>query len=88
MTGENMGIWAESAKTLKFNNSMLRGKTLFKTLSENSRYNILQSEIVPEKMNFGLDLVQKRKNRRTLIFFLLIYPITVTAFVIWILSTI
>ncbi len=83
-----MGIWAESAKTLKFNNSMLRGKTLFKTLSENSRYNILQSEIVPEKMNFGLDLVQKRKNRRTLIFFLLIYPITVTAFVIWILSTI
>lgn len=83
-----MGIWAESAKTLKFNNSMLRGKTLFKTLSENSRYNILQSEIDPEKMNFGLDLVQNRKNRRTLIFFLLIYPITISAFVIWILSII
>ena len=44
-----MGIWAESAKTLIFNNSMLRGKTLFKTLSENSRYNILQSEIDPEE---------------------------------------
>lgn len=83
-----MGIWAESAKTLMFNNSMLRGKTLFKTLSENSRYNILQSEIDPEKMNFGLELVQKRKNRRNLIFFLLIYPITISAFVIWILTII
>ncbi|HAH52736.1 MAG TPA: hypothetical protein DCL80_16330 [Balneola sp.] len=83
-----MGIWAESAKTLIFNNSMLRGKTLFKTLSENSRYNILQSEIDPEKMNFGLELVQKRKNRRNLIFFLLIYPITISAFVIWILTNI
>ncbi|HCI72213.1 MAG TPA: hypothetical protein DF712_24010 [Balneola sp.] len=83
-----MGIWAESAKTLMFNNSMLRGKTLFKTLSENSRYNILQSEIDPEKMNFGLELVQKRKNRRNLIFFLLIYPITISAFVIWILTNI
>lgn len=83
-----MGIWAESAKTLKFNNSMLRGKTLFKTLSENSTYSILQSEIDPEKMNFGLDLVQKRKKRRYLIFFLLIYPIIVSAFVIWILSII
>lgn len=83
-----MGIWAESAKTLKFNNSMLRGRTLFKTLSENYRYNILQSEIDPEKMNFGLDLVQKRKNRRNLIFFLLIYPITISAFVIWILTII
>lgn len=83
-----MGIWAESAKTLKFNNSMLRGRTLFKTLSENTRYNILQSEIDPEKMNFGLDLVQKRKDRRNLIFFLLIYPITISAFVIWILTII
>ena len=83
-----MGIWAESAKTLMFNNSMLRGKTLFKTLSENSRYNILQSEIDPEKMNFGLELVQKRKNRRNLIFFLLIYPITISAIVIWILTNI
>jgi cytoskeletal protein RodZ len=83
-----MGIWAESAKTLKFNNSMLRGRTLFKTLSENTRYNILQSEIDPEKMNFGLDLVQKRKDRRNLIFFLLIYPITISAFVIWIFTII
>ncbi|MBO6710747.1 MAG: hypothetical protein JJ892_04070 [Balneola sp.] len=83
-----MGIWAESAKTLMFNNSMLRGRTLFKTLSENTRYNILQSEINPEKMNFGLDLVQKRKNTRNLIFFLLIYPITISAFVIWILTSI
>ena len=83
-----MGIWAESVKTLKFNNSMLRGRTLFKTLSENTRYNILQSEIDPEKMNFGLDLVQKRKDRRNLIFFLLIYPITISAFVIWIFTII
>ncbi|MEP2446158.1 MAG: hypothetical protein ABJI69_02930 [Balneola sp.] len=83
-----MGIWAESAKTFKFNNSMLRGRTLFKTLSENTRYNILQSEIDPEKMNFGLDFVQKRKDRRNLIFFLLIYPITISAFVIWILTII
>lgn len=83
-----MGIWAESAKTLMFNNSMLRGRTLFKTLSENTRYNILQSKIDPKKMNFGLDFVQKRKNTRNLIFFLLIYPIAITAFVIWILSII
>jgi cytoskeletal protein RodZ len=67
---------------------MLRGRTLFKTLSENTRYNILQSEIDPEKMNFGLDLVQKRKDRRNLIFFLLIYPITISAFVIWIFTII
>lgn len=67
-----MGIWAESAKTLMFNNSMLRGKTLFKTLNENSGYTLTKSEIVPEKMNFGLDFVQKRKNRRNLIFFLII----------------
>ena len=82
-----MGIWAESAKTLMFNNSMLRGKTLFKTLNENSGYTLTKSEIVPEKMNFGLDFVQKRKNRRNLIFFLIIYPITLSAFVVWILST-
>lgn len=47
-----MGIWAESAKTLKYNNSMLRGKNLFKTLSENSRYTSFQSDVDPEKMNF------------------------------------
>jgi len=81
-----MGIWAESAKTLKYNNSMLRGKTLFKTLNENSRYTSIQSKIDPGKMKFGLNLVQKRKNRRTLIFFLLIYPFIILGFVAWILT--
>lgn len=83
-----MGIWAESAKTLKYNNSMLRGKTLFKTLSENSRYTSIQSTVDPGKMKFGLNLVQKRKNRRTLIFFLLIYPFIISGFVAWILTLI
>ncbi len=83
-----MGIWAESAKTLKYNNSMLRGKNLFKTLSENSRYTSLQSDVDPEKMNFGLNLVQKRKNRRTLVFFLLLYPIVLAFFFGWIIYTI
>ena len=83
-----MGIWAESAKTLKYNNSMLRGKNLFKTLSENSRYTSFQSDVDPEKMNFRLNLVQKSKNRRTLVFFLLLYPIVLAFFFGWIIYTI
>jgi cytoskeletal protein RodZ len=83
-----MGIWAESAKTLKYNNSMLRGKTLFKTLNENSRYNSLRSKIDPKKMDFGLDLVQKRKNRRALIFFILIYPLLLLFLSLWIVDLI
>ena len=82
-----MGIWAESAKTLKFNNSMLRGKTLFKTISKNSRCKIQSTYIKPEKMNFGMDLVDRRKNRRTLVFFLIIYPLAIISFLIWVYST-
>lgn len=83
-----MGIWAESAKTLMFNNSMLRGKTLFKTLNENSRYNSFRSKIDPIKMNFGLNLVQKRENSRALILFILVYPLLLLFLILWILESI
>ena len=82
-----MGIWAESAKTLMFNNSMLRGKTLFKVISEHTRYKTQPTILNPEKMSFGLDLVQRRKKRRTLVFFLIIYPIVIMIFLLWLFST-
>ncbi|GAB5409231.1 MAG: hypothetical protein BalsKO_15960 [Balneolaceae bacterium] len=82
-----MGIWAESAKTLMFNNSMLRGKTLFKVINENARYKTQSTKINPENMNFGLDLVQRRLKRRRLVFFLIIYPIVVMLFLLCLFST-
>jgi len=79
-----MGLAADSAKTMHFNNSMLRGKNLFKTLRKEYSYKPSPSKIEPKRMNFALNLVQKRNNKRAWIFFFLAYPVIITFFVAWI----
>lgn len=80
-----MGIWAESAKTLMFNNSMLRGKTLFKVIGENATSKKYKTKIDPLRINFGRSLFKKRKNSRSFVFFLITYPFILLFFYIWIL---
>ncbi len=81
-----MGIASDSAKTLRFNNSLLRGKNLFKVIGENSSYKFIPAKIDPDRMSYGLDLVQKRKDKRALIIFLLVYPVLIALFALWILA--
>lgn len=69
-----MGIWAETAKTIKHNNSMLRGKTLFKVIGDHITIEKYPTKIDPKRMEFGIELVSKRKKDRSLVFFLIIYP--------------
>ncbi len=80
-----MGIWAETAKTNKYNLSLLRKKSFFKDIAEPRairRTSIIDPQILKRKSKI---LLIKHRRRNILSTFI-IYPISMLAFalMIWI----
>lgn len=81
-----MGIWAESAKTLKYNNSLLKGNRMFSMMGDHPYYNRTPSALNPKNMNLGLNLYNKRRKSRTIVFTAFIFSSIIAAFLVYLLG--
>lgn len=73
-----MGIWAESAKTLKFNNGQLRKKTFFKEIGKSKAVRS-SSRLDLTTLQRKSSIIYQRKYKRNLLTRSLIIPFVIVS---------